>query len=418
MPPSGPRLERVLALAIAALLSAQLLVVAERSSHEHQDAPLGTVAPQVQVPVESGAAPRAATEPRPARTPTRGGTPAATPSSPDPADPEDDSGDTRQAAGASSTRAASRTTDVEAAGGSAAHMAAGTTDPARARFERRFPAHAAAAAKAGDPATTRWAVLIGINKHDGRVRDNIGSRQDAEDLQRLLLELGWRPDHVLLLTDRAATRENIEQALLWLGRKSDDRSVSVVHYSGHSKKWRGDIDGDGEDLDEGLWPYDHRFITDRRFVTLLDGVDGRMWVNLAACEAEGLADPGLARPGRLITMSSREDEKSYEDPSVGNSVWGWYLIDEGLSTRYADADDDGDVTVQEAFEFAAPRASQRTSRQRHGPQHPVMDDRIGTAFSLRLPRPTGEEPPADDEEERRCTLGICFGDDDRSRRQR
>lgn len=140
-----------------------------------------------------------------------------------------------------------------------------------------------------------------------------------------------------------------------------------MHYSGHSKKWRGDVDGDGENLDEGLWPYDHGFITDRRLVTLLDGVDGRLWVNLAACEAEGLADPGLARSGRIITMTSREDEKSYEDPSVGNSVWGWFLIDE--------------------------------------------------AFSLRLPRATAEQPAGDDEEERRCPLGICFGDD-RSRRQR
>lgn len=282
-------------------------------------------------------------------------------------------------------------------------------EPAQTRFEERFPVHATAMQEADDPATTRWAVLIGINEHDGRVRDNIGSRQDAEDLHRLLLERGWRSDHLLLLTDRAATGDNIEQALRWLARKTDDRSVSVVHYSGHSKKWRGDVDADGEYLDEGLWPHDHAFITDRRFAALLDGVGGRLWVNLAACESAGLADPGLARSGRILTMSSREDEKSYEDPSVGNSVWGWYLIDEALSTRWADANDDGDVTVQEAFEFAAPRSTKRTSRQRLGPQHPVIDDRVGEPFSLAIPPPPTEQDP--EEDRRRCLLGICFGRD-------
>lgn len=75
---------------------------------------------------------------------------------------------------------------------------------------------------------------------------------------------------------------------------------------------------------------------------LLAGVSGRLWVDIAGCHAGGMAGPGLAREGRVVTLSSAEHEKSYEDPSVGNSVWGWFMLEEALRTRYADEDGDGD----------------------------------------------------------------------------
>ncbi|MBW3659250.1 MAG: caspase family protein, partial [Actinobacteria bacterium] len=149
----------------------------------------------------------------------------------------------------------------------------GTTaasDPARRRFESRFPEHARAGQNTAKPGTTRWAVLIGVNEHSGRTRDNVGSRQDAEDLARHLLSLGWARDHVLLLTDATANRENIVEGLRWLQRKSDEHSVVVVHYSGHVKQWHGrDADGDREVPDEAFWPSDNRFITDREVGDLL-----------------------------------------------------------------------------------------------------------------------------------------------------
>lgn len=280
-------------------------------------------------------------------------------------------------------------------------------DPARARFEQRFPAHAAADQDAAVPASSRWAVLIGVNEHQGRTRDNVASRQDAEDLAAHLVSLGWREDHVLVLTDLAATRENIVQALRWLARNTTPDSVVVVHYSGHTKQWPGrDVDGDGEVTDEGLWPSDNRFVTDRELAELLGDVRAaRMWVNVAACEAAGLADPGLVRPGRVLTFSSREDEKSYEDPERGNSVWGYFVIEEALRGGFGDRDGDRVVTVEEAFAFAAPRAVTRTERQSRGAQHPVMIDRLDGAFDLRVPAPPRPRPEPSPSE--RCSFVVC-----------
>lgn len=267
-------------------------------------------------------------------------------------------------------------------------------DTARGRFERRFPAHAAASQDAAEPATTRWAVLIGINEHAGTTRDNLGSRQDAEALAAHLRGLGWRDDHVLLLTDAMATRENIVEAIRWLQRKTDESSVSVFHYTGHTKQWPNwDVDGDGERTDEALWPSDNRHISDGEWAALMAPIAGRMWINIGACEAAGYLDPGVSGPNRIVTYSSAEDQKSYEDPGAGHSVWGYELVINGLRRTHGDSNGDGAVTVEEAVNFAIPRAASRTQNQRYGPQTGGVDDQVEGDFPLEIPPP----PPPPDE---------------------
>src|SRR5207249_10257412 len=69
----------------------------------------------------------------------------------------------------------------------------------RLRFADVCPAQAAAYVAPAAPATNYWALLIGINDYYGGTRDNIGSYQDARDLRKHLLHLGWRGDHIVLL---------------------------------------------------------------------------------------------------------------------------------------------------------------------------------------------------------------------------
>ncbi|MGH3443683.1 MAG: caspase family protein, partial [Nitriliruptorales bacterium] len=298
----------------------------------------------------------------------------------------------------------------DAAGGGTASPSA-ASDPGLERFERRFPAQARASQNAGeDPASARWAVLIGINEYAGRTRDNVGSRQDAEDLHRHLRDLGWYEDHIVLLRDEDATREMIKQSTLWLQRKTTGASFVIVHYSGHTKQWPGrDVDGDGEVPDEAIWPHDNRFIVDSEFVWWLHKVRSRwMWVNIGACEAAGFADAGLQREGRLLTFSSREVEKSYEDPERDNSVWGYYLVDQAMIAGHGDANGDGKVSVEEAFRYAAERAPQRTARASHGPQHPVVWDGVRGDLSLEIPPPPPPSQTESDGDD--CTLGVlCPG---------
>lgn len=284
-----------------------------------------------------------------------------------------------------------------------APRAAAGASTSGATFADRYPAQAAAVQDPHRPETTRWALLIGINEHLGRVDDNIGSRQDAEDFRGVLLANGWRDDHILLITDTDATRAAIVEGVAWLAAKTDRDSVAVFHYSGHSKQWYGqDHDGDGEITDEGLWPTDDQFISDSELVALMDGVAPRaLWLSFATCNAAGFADPGLARPGRVLTFSSGESQKSYENPGWQNSVWGWWMLDQAMAGGRGDVDGDGRVTVEEAWGWARPRASEYTRDQPDGPQDAVMVDQVDGDFDLVIPgvtpaRPstaTAEQPP-------------------------
>jgi hypothetical protein len=247
-------------------------------------------------------------------------------------------------------------------------------DADRAAFEARYPAQAAAEPDGSGGDT--WALLIGINEHRGSVADNVGSRQDAERLRDLLIRSGWAGDRIVLMTDGEATGDMIRQGLAWLARKSGDGDKVVFHYAGHSKKWYGA--GGGID-DMALWPTDDDFVRREELADALAQVSHReLWGNIAACEAAGFHLPGTAGPDRLWTYSSRADEKSYEDPAVGQSVWGMYLLDHGM-WRAGDAV----PAVQEVFPEAAEQAAWYTSLQEpYGPQRPVIEDDLGRPFEL------------------------------------
>jgi len=276
-------------------------------------------------------------------------------------------------------------TDAETASAPVGPAAVG--QPSALTFGERRSAHAEAFQDPTIPATTRWALLIGVNEHQGRVADNIGSRQDAEAMREHLLANGWLDDHIMLLTDRAATGAAIRDGLRWLADKTDESSVAIVHYSGHSKKWYRN----GAMTEIGLWPTDDDYVVAPELVSLLDEVrPAELWVSFATCNAAGFHAPGLAQPGRLLTFSSERSQKSYEHPSWGHSVWGWFLIQQGMRSGLADLDGDGQVSAQEAWAWARPHASNTTRGQRYGPQDAVIVDDLGRDFHLTVP---GVDPP-------------------------
>lgn len=259
------------------------------------------------------------------------------------------------------------------------------------------------AASAG-PADDRWALVIGIDRFQGRTRPNVGAAGDAMDMRNLLLRHGWRSDHVRVLTDGAATAAGIRSALGWLVSVSGPRSTSVFHYSGHVKQLRGDGDRDGEALDEYLWPHDNRFISDGELAGYLRRLQGTAWISISGCEAAGF-DEGISSRRRLFTASSRETEKSYEYPDWRNSVWTGLLVDQGMLRAGADADRDGHVTLDEAFAHAAPRATEMTRGQRMGPQHPF---RAGGQDVRWFPPPPAPPPAPGPEPPRTCVGPVCL----------
>ncbi len=250
-----------------------------------------------------------------------------------------------------------------------------------------------AVASSAAPAAERFALLIGVDRFEGRTRPNYGAVTDVGLFRQALVQSGWRAENIRVLTDSGARAADIREGLRWLVERSTPSSFTVMHYSGHVKQTAAG---------EFLWPHDNRFIPDTELASEVRRLRGSSWVDISGCEAAGF-DEGISGPTRLFTASSRSTEKSYELVSEGKSVFTKLLVEQGLLGRQGDANGDGKVSVQEAFRYAAPRAPEITRSAPNGPQHPVMTGGDGDVFLA--PPPPPPPPP------RRCginLLGLCL----------
>ena len=219
-------------------------------------------------------------------------------------------------------------------------------------------ASAAPAPAAGE----RWALIVGVDRFQGKTRPNYGAVADAADFRQALLKNGWADDHIRVLTDGAATAGAIRAGLQWLVERSGPNALSAFHYSGHVKQVGST---------EYLWPHDNAFIADSELAGYLRQLKGQAWIDISGCEAAGF-DEGVSSPSRLFTASSRSTEKSYEIPDMRQSVFTLLEIEQGMLQGLGDANRDGRVSVQEAFAYAAARAPAFTAGQPQGPQHPQI----------------------------------------------
>jgi hypothetical protein len=234
------------------------------------------------------------------------------------------------------------------------------------------------------PAATpdlRYALIVGVGDYQGKTKDTFGGLGDAAVFHRMLLDAGWRPDHIMVLVEEAATQANILSGIDWLVANSQTYGFSLFHYSGHVKQTAMG--------DEWLWPTDNRKISDHDFAAAMRNLRGAAWIDIAGCEASGF-DEGIAAPNRLFTGSSQIHEKSYESPALGHSIWSDLVVNQGLGR-------DPGMTIQQVVHWAAGEAPQITANQRpYGPQNPYLTG--ATNLSWRLdnvpgtPRSTARAP--------------------------
>ena len=253
------------------------------------------------------------------------------------------------------------------------------------------------AASAYTPPANRWALLIGIDQHQGATRSNFGGKGDVADMREALVRNGFPADHIRTLTDGGAKAADIRAGLAWLVANSNPTTFSVFHYSGHVLQ-RGST--------EYLWPSDNAHIPDTELAASLKAIQGRAWINIAGCEAAGF-DEGVSGPTRLFTAASQSNEKGYELQSANASVLNMYMVRKGMLTGEADFNRDGRVSVQEGFRLAAERAPAFTATQVTGPQHPYMAGGDGKELFLDDPFPVAPAPVAPAAPAQVCFLIFC-----------
>jgi hypothetical protein len=211
----------------------------------------------------------------------------------------------------------------------------------------------------------RYAFLAGVTDYRRPTTDTIGGANDVRFLRDLLVDSGWRPENIRVVVDGEVTGAALRDGMRWLAERGRPGTFTHFHWSGHVKVLGGGT--------EALWPVDRDWVRDTEVTQLLGAVQGRMWVDIAGCEA-GSFLPGLPSDRVLVSASSTATEKSYEYPDWGMSVWSGLLLDLGTRQRGADADQDGRVTVGEALRYATHYAQAITWEQRpYGKQTPQVE---------------------------------------------
>jgi hypothetical protein len=216
----------------------------------------------------------------------------------------------------------------------------------------------------------RYAFLIGVSDYPAPTHPTIGGANDVRFIYSSLLAAGWLRQNIKIYTDRQVTGAVTREGLRWLAGKSTPGTFTLFHYSGHVKQEGGH---------EKLWPADRDFVLDTEVASILGTGTGRMWVDIAGCEAAGFIE-SLPSGHRLVTTSSLASQKSYEYPQWGESVWTGLVFDLGLAQHQADANKDGVTTVGEALRYAQYYAQAITLHQTpHGRQTPQIegDDVLG-----------------------------------------
>jgi hypothetical protein len=272
---------------------------------------------------------------------------------------------------------------------------------------------AAAPAPTPPPAPTgdRWAVVVGIGRYDHRGIPPLRfAVSDAEAIHETLLASGFRPEQVVLLTDkteRKPTYRNLKWALgTFLPRSARREDTVLIFFAGHGApetdqrgverdglaKYLIPIDADADDLYSTALPMDElqtifARIEAERVIAFVDacysGAAGGRTFASKRTRAGAVDDLFLERltrsKGRAIVTASRPAEVSMELPELGHGIFTYFLV-RGLRGG-ADLNRDGIVSLQELYEYVEQQVT-RKSRSVGGNQHPMMKGELEGVLPL------------------------------------
>ncbi|MBS1990983.1 MAG: tetratricopeptide repeat protein [Cyanobacteria bacterium SZAS LIN-3] len=262
-----------------------------------------------------------------------------------------------------------------------------------------------AAADFGRPVRDKWALVVGISNFKDSAINLRYAAKDATDFRNYLVnEAHFQPDHVCLLTDARATRENIVSNLgeKWLRKLAKKDDLVCIYISSHGSAAKPEAgatnfvvpyEGNMENLVFSGIPMQwltaglKDLVHCDRMVVLLDVCHGGAATGARAVEKgagdgstdsaavggkgvgrETGVDPSLITvgDGQVVLASSSASQVSWESQNYQNGVFTRRLI-EGLKQR-------GDkTTIDEAFVYMKERVEEEVLRDRAQVQTPVME---------------------------------------------
>ncbi len=196
----------------------------------------------------------------------------------------------------------------------------------------------------GQAPPSKWAVVIGIADYEGRANDLWHPDEDAKEMQTVLLGNGYASDHIKVILNRQATGQAIISAIDWLVANEKAGDEVVFFYSGHGyraidgENW--DLDAEGDGYDEMIVSYDSYGLSDgllkQRFAAI---ESSRFALIFGSCHSGGMFDDDadLQGEGRIIAAACKAEQYGWDYLSLGNTLWGYYFIDQGLLQNNANS---------------------------------------------------------------------------------
>jgi len=205
-------------------------------------------------------------------------------------------------------------------------------------------------------AGAKWAVVIGIADYQGTDSDLWHPDEDAKEMNtELTRQRGYPKSNVKLLTNGRATAAAIVSAVNWLVANEKPGDEVVFFYSGHGYRapdadgWDSDIESDG--YDEMIVTYDFYGLPDGWFMQKFAAIESTKFALMfGSCFSGGMFDDNddLQGSGRVIASACKADQLGWDYFFLGNTLWGYYFVDEGLLDNNANS-------VEAAHAYAYPR---------------------------------------------------------------
>jgi hypothetical protein len=228
----------------------------------------------------------------------------------------------------------------------------------------------------------RHALIVGANQGGGNLEPLRYAELDAERVANVLVELGsYDAAHVTVLY--GPTEAELKAALRAHAMVADafDEDLFTFYYSGHA-------DARGLRIGNDLYPFetlraDIRAMPSNVKLGLLDACRSGTITRLkgAALSEPFLVEDRLAAEGEAWMTATSADESAQESDKLRGSFFTHYLLS-GL--RGAADTGDGEVSLDEAYNYAFARVVDHTGGTEAGAQHPNRDIRLKQEGELTL----------------------------------